>query len=90
MLGRLFDSVVERIVVGRGLTGGTVALVRASSAAVRRAQTGLLRYYAAWAPNDLRKGSPTRPKMLRITMTVDDPNGRLTEGQTFEYVIDLP
>jgi hypothetical protein len=49
-----------------------------------------LRYYAAWGPNDLRKGSPTRPKMLRITMTVDDPNGRLTEGQTFEYVIDLP
>jgi NADH-quinone oxidoreductase subunit L len=47
MLGHVFDSVVERIVVGRGLTGGTVALVRASSAAVRRAQTGLLRYYAA-------------------------------------------
>jgi NADH-quinone oxidoreductase subunit L len=47
MVGRVFDSVVERIVVGRGLTGGTVALVRASSAAVRRAQTGLLRYYAA-------------------------------------------
>jgi NADH-quinone oxidoreductase subunit L len=47
MLGRLFDSAGERIVVARGLTGGTVAVVRASSAAVRRAQTGLLRYYAA-------------------------------------------
>ncbi len=47
LLGRLFDSVFERIVIGRGITGGTVALVRASSAAVRRAQTGLLRYYAA-------------------------------------------
>lgn len=49
-----------------------------------------LRYYAAWGPSDLRKGSLTKPKMIRITMTVDDPNGRLTEGQTFEYVIDLP
>jgi NADH-quinone oxidoreductase subunit L len=47
MIGRLFDSAGERIVVARGLTGGTVAIVRASSAAVRRAQTGLLRYYAA-------------------------------------------
>jgi hypothetical protein len=32
----------------------------------------------------------TKPKMLRFTVTVDDPNGRLTEGQTFEYVINLP
>ena len=48
------------------------------------------RYYAAWGPDDLRSGSLTRPKMLRITMTVDDPDGRITEGQTFEFVIDLP
>jgi NADH-quinone oxidoreductase subunit L len=47
MLGRLGDSVLERVVVTRGITGGTVAVVRAGSAAVRRAQTGLLRYYAA-------------------------------------------
>jgi hypothetical protein len=49
-----------------------------------------LRYYAAWGPRDLARGSPTRPTMLRITLTVDDPNGRLHTGQTFEYVIDLP
>ncbi len=47
MLGRLGDSVLERVVVARGITGGTVGVVRAGSAAVRRAQTGLLRYYAA-------------------------------------------
>jgi NADH-quinone oxidoreductase subunit L len=47
MLGRLGDAVLERIVVARGVTGGTVGAVRAGSAAVRRAQTGLLRYYAA-------------------------------------------
>jgi hypothetical protein len=30
-----------------GVTGSSVGLVRACSAAVRRAQTGFLRYYAA-------------------------------------------
>jgi NADH-quinone oxidoreductase subunit L len=47
MLGRLGDSVLERIVVARGVTGGTVGAVRAGSAAVRRSQTGFVRYYAA-------------------------------------------
>ncbi|HZO79651.1 MAG TPA: NADH-quinone oxidoreductase subunit L [Solirubrobacteraceae bacterium] len=47
MLGRLGDSVLERIVVARGVTGGTEGAVRAGSAAVRRSQTGFLRYYAA-------------------------------------------
>ncbi len=45
--GRFADSVLERIVVSGTITGGTVGLVRAGSAAVRRAQTGFLRYYAA-------------------------------------------
>jgi NADH-quinone oxidoreductase subunit L len=47
MFGRLADSVLEGIVVQGGLTGGTVGVTRAVSAAVRRAQTGFLRYYAA-------------------------------------------
>jgi NADH-quinone oxidoreductase subunit L len=46
-LGRFAGSVLERGVVGGGITGGTVGVVRAASAAVRRAQTGFLRYYAA-------------------------------------------
>jgi NADH-quinone oxidoreductase subunit L len=45
--GRFAESVLERVVIGDGVTGGTVAVVRACSAAVRRAQTGFLRYYAA-------------------------------------------
>jgi prepilin-type N-terminal cleavage/methylation domain-containing protein len=49
-----------------------------------------VRYYAAWGPADLARGSRTRPKMIRITMTIDDPNGRLSDGQTYEYVMDLP
>jgi NADH-quinone oxidoreductase subunit L len=46
-LGRVAESVFERSIVQGFLTGGTVAIVRASSAAVRRTQTGFLRYYAA-------------------------------------------
>jgi prepilin-type N-terminal cleavage/methylation domain-containing protein len=48
------------------------------------------RYNAAWGPGDLARGSLSRPKMLRITVVVDDPNGRLGGGQTYEYVLDLP
>jgi len=44
--GRMADSVLERVIVGEGITGGAVGLVRAGSAAVRRAQSGFLRYYA--------------------------------------------
>jgi NADH-quinone oxidoreductase subunit L len=46
-LARLTDSVLERIVVSRGVTDGTEGAVRAGSAAVRRSQTGFVRYYAA-------------------------------------------
>jgi NADH-quinone oxidoreductase subunit L len=47
LCGRFTDSVLERIVVGGGITGGTTGVIRAGSAAVRRWQTGFLRYYAA-------------------------------------------
>ncbi|MGA2009645.1 MAG: NADH-quinone oxidoreductase subunit L [Solirubrobacteraceae bacterium] len=46
-LGRFADSVLERGLVDGGVTGSSVGVVRAASAAVRRAQTGFLRYYAA-------------------------------------------
>ena len=38
---------LERVVIGGAITGGAVGAVRAGSAAVRRAQTGFLRFYAA-------------------------------------------
>ena len=41
-------------------------------------------YVCAWGPND------PKPKMIRITMTVDDPGGRLADGQTYEYIYTLP
>jgi NADH-quinone oxidoreductase subunit L len=46
-LGRFCGGVLEQVVIGGGITGGITGVVRASSAAVRRAQTGFLRYYAA-------------------------------------------
>lgn len=52
------------------------------------AATGMLAadtYLCAWGPDDI-----VRPKMIRITVTLDDLNGRLSEGQTYEYVVQLP
>ena len=45
--GHFCGGVLERVVVGDFITGGTTGVVRAGSALVRRAQTGLVRYYAA-------------------------------------------
>ncbi|HTX45849.1 MAG TPA: NADH-quinone oxidoreductase subunit L [Solirubrobacteraceae bacterium] len=45
--GRLVATTLERGVIGGVVTDGTTSVVRAGSAAVRRAQTGFLRYYAA-------------------------------------------
>jgi NADH-quinone oxidoreductase subunit L len=45
--GRLVESVLERRLISGVMTGGTAGAVGAVSAAVRRAQTGFLRYYAA-------------------------------------------
>jgi NADH-quinone oxidoreductase subunit L len=45
--GRFAGSTFERAFVNGALVGGTSGLVRLGSAAVRRVQTGYLRYYAA-------------------------------------------
>ena len=42
-------------------------------------------YTCVWGPSDTN-----RPRMIRIIATVDDANGRLGNGQTYEYVINLP
>jgi NADH-quinone oxidoreductase subunit L len=46
-LGRFASTTFERVVVDGALVGGTSGVVRLASAAVRRVQTGYLRYYAA-------------------------------------------
>jgi NADH-quinone oxidoreductase subunit L len=46
-VGGLVTSVLERTLIGGVVTDGPVEVVRAGSAAVRRSQTGFLRYYAA-------------------------------------------
>jgi NADH-quinone oxidoreductase subunit L len=45
--GRFTQAVLERIVITGGVTGGIAGIVRSGSAAVRRGQTGFLRFYAA-------------------------------------------
>jgi len=45
--GRFVNGVLERSLIQGVFTGGTSGVVRAGSAAVRRAQTGFVRYYAA-------------------------------------------
>ena len=44
-------------------------------------------YVVAWGPDTV--GSP-RPTMLRIVFALDDPAGRLSAAQTYEYVVKLP
>jgi NADH-quinone oxidoreductase subunit L len=46
-VGRFCSTTFERVVVQGALVGGTSGLVGLASAAVRRVQTGYLRYYAA-------------------------------------------
>ena len=45
--GRFAHDTFERLVIDDTLVGGTTGLVRAGSAAVRAAQSGFVRYYAA-------------------------------------------
>src|SRR5205085_5363976 len=45
--GGFVSTVLERAVISGVVTGGATGVVRAGSAAVRRSQTGFLRYYAA-------------------------------------------
>jgi hypothetical protein len=41
-------------------------------------------YTCAWTYNNLK------PKLIRITLTIDDPTGRLPNGQTYQYVFAVP
>ena len=46
-VGRFASTTFERVVVQGALVGGATGVVGLASAAVRRVQTGYLRYYAA-------------------------------------------
>ena len=47
------------------------------------------RYTCVWGPDVNTTYNPL-PKMLRITIVLDEPAGRLAEGQSYEYVVNLP
>jgi prepilin-type N-terminal cleavage/methylation domain-containing protein len=51
--------------------------------------TYALPYVCAWDQFSDKYGIP-RPKMLRITVGVDEPTGHLNTQQLFEYIINLP
>jgi hypothetical protein len=44
-------------------------------------------YLCAWGDGT---GSAAKPRMIRITLALDDPAGNIADEQVFEYVIDLP
>jgi hypothetical protein len=46
------------------------------------------KYLCAWGPDTV---DCPPPRMLRLTLTLDDPRGRLpADGRTFEYTLNLP
>jgi prepilin-type N-terminal cleavage/methylation domain-containing protein len=54
-------------------------------------------YVAAWQPPGTYRDAsgnilpdPPKPRMIRVTLTMDDARGRLPGGQSYEYVIELP
>ena len=56
--------------ISGGVTGGVTGVVRSGSAAVRRAQTGFLRYYAARRdPGPVRR-RPLLPDLIDLILTV--------------------
>lgn len=46
-------------------------------------------YVCAWGPDTDAVGIP-RPRMIRITLGIDDPAGHLSNEQLYEYVFNLP
>jgi hypothetical protein len=56
--------------------------------AANNAVASTARYVCAWGVPE-SDGWPL-PKMLRYTIAIDDPTGRLPDGQTYEYVMELP
>lgn len=77
---RHIDDTLNR---GTRLGAGPTPPDYAAEAALSRTAS----YVVGWA-TDTR--DLPRPKMLRITMALDDPQARLSDEQFFEFVIELP
>lgn len=56
----------------------------------------LAQYVCVWGPTvatylpAVPTVLPPRPQYIRITAVIDDPSGRIAEGQSYEYVIKVP
>ncbi|MGH7176925.1 MAG: hypothetical protein ACREJC_06070, partial [Tepidisphaeraceae bacterium] len=84
-VARTFDSAFAGFSWEKDLGPPTSTLTPKSDYASRSNGVALAdSYICAWLPTD------THPRMIRITFTLDDASGRLAEGQTYEYVFELP
>jgi prepilin-type N-terminal cleavage/methylation domain-containing protein len=81
------DILVERGMGGRDLNQ---SFPMRPNYAVPGAVPPDAKYVAAWGPSELARGSKWKPTMLRITIVIDDPSGRMSDGQTYQYVFNLP
>jgi prepilin-type N-terminal cleavage/methylation domain-containing protein len=70
----------EKVLPGPVMPGTTPVLYSLPSDIMKNGD----RYTCAWAATDVK------PKLIRITITLDDPTGRLPDGQTYQYVFAVP
>jgi hypothetical protein len=47
------------------------------------------KYTIAFGPRELEKSSSLKPVLIRITIVLDDPTSKLTDGQVYEYIFKL-
>lgn len=89
-------STFEGFPFERGLIPGpnTTLALKADYAARTTAGAPALvsRYRCAWGPTyaALTPLPAPYPKLIRFVFTIDDPSGRVADGQTFEFVFKLP
>jgi hypothetical protein len=84
----------EHFVPPAGVTVNPTLTARADYASTTAGMQSNEYYTVGWASGTGSGATASdlkyRPKLIRITMVIDDPAGRLGEGKTFEYVFKVP
>ena len=90
-------AVVDITTTPHGVTGLVPFEHASPSASAKTRKTyavnaAALKYFAAWGPDSIANPAIPRPKMFRITFTIDRPEmaGRSADPQTFEYIYTAP
>jgi type II secretory pathway pseudopilin PulG len=79
---------IERTLPGTSAGGGASNYADVTSSGANGLANGS-DYLVAWGPDSDAIGIP-RPKLIRITLTLDDSTSPNTDGQTYQYVFALP